>query len=470
MVLIATLFAAGCGEGNGGTTSRLNLTACTTIQGAPARCGQLAVPENPAAPNGRKISLNVVVLPARSLDRAADPLFYFAGGPGGAATAAASWFYNNFALLNQRRDIVMIDQRGTGGSNQLTCSLGYTALTDAAIAVGVDGCLTSIKAKADPLMYTTPFSVDDFDHVRAALGYDKVDVFAVSYGVTVGLDYIQRHGDHVRSAVLDSGSLLDVHLWERVPVSAQHSLDELFARCGSDQACAAAFPDFKADFGTITGRLAAGPATIDVINPASGKKATVSVDLPTFLNFVIDGYLSDMRSAAALPKAVHAAAHGDWTDFVQAYAAANADSPTQIMSLSIVCSDAWATYNPSTIAAIGVGSAFTPGTMRRANFFNTECKYWPHAEGASGPVYSSAPIVFLNGTADPADPPDNVAGAIATMPNSLVVPVTGFAHSVINQDSTSCLTDKATTFIELGQRSILSNWSCPNLLPSFVTQ
>jgi pimeloyl-ACP methyl ester carboxylesterase len=186
---------------------------------------------------------------------------------------------------------------------------------------------------------------------------------------------------------------------------------------------------------------------------------------------VIDNYLSDIRLAASLPKDIHAAAGGDWTAFLKLLTeSAATNTSTPIMFLTIVCSDEWAVRSPSTIASIGAGSEFTPMSLADASTSNAACKYWPHATGASGPVNSAAPIVFLNGTADPADPPANVAGAAATMPNSLVVPIAGFGHGVIDQDSTSCLADKATTFIEAGRPSTVSSWTCPNLLPSFVNQ
>src|SRR5438270_641225 len=80
-------------------------------------------------------------------------------------------------------------------------------------------------------------AVDDFDKVRAALGYDKIDVYGISYGVSSGLAYIQRHGDHVRAAVFDSGSMLDYHIYEQVPHSAWQSLQRLFERCAADSSC-----------------------------------------------------------------------------------------------------------------------------------------------------------------------------------------------------------------------------------------
>jgi pimeloyl-ACP methyl ester carboxylesterase len=317
----------------------LALSACAVGGGLHARYGNLMVAENPSAPGGRKISLRVVVLPATTANRAADPLFYLEGGPGGAASDEASWVAQHFALLNQRHDIVLIDQRGTGGSNQVTCSTAGLSGSpgEAQIAAFVQACLASIKGKADPLSYTTPIAVDDFDQVRAALGYDKIDLYGISYGVSSALAYIQRHGAHVRAAVLDSGSLLDVHLWELVPRSAQQARQSLFARCRSSATCASAFPNLPADFTAVTTRLSKAPITSAIVDPATG--GFWSLDLPTFLGLVIDDYLGSQQGSASFPRDIHATARGDWTAIMKLFAGYMAGpSSVQVMYLTISCS------------------------------------------------------------------------------------------------------------------------------------
>jgi pimeloyl-ACP methyl ester carboxylesterase len=437
----------------------LVLSACVVQGRLQARCGTLSVAENPSAPGGRKISLSVVVLPATTSYRAADPLFYLEGGPGGAASDEATWVAQHFAILNQRHDIVLIDQRGTGGSNQVTCSTGQPQ-----IAAFVQACLASIKDKADPRYYTTPIAVDDFDQVRAALGYDKIDLYGISYGVSSGLAYIQRHGAHVRAALLDSGSLLDVHLRELVPRSAQQALTGLFARCRSSATCAAAFPNLQEDFTAVTTRLSQAPIASTIVDPTTG--AFLRLDLPTFMGLVIDSYLSWTQGSASFPKDIHAAARGDWTAIMKRFAGSVAiNSSLKVMVITIRCSDEWASLDPSRIAAIAPGSPFTPLEVSQATIENMACKYWPHATGASDLVKSAAPIVFLNGTADPVDPPDNVASAQATMPNSLIVPVAGGGHWQLDYDPTGCLTDAANTFLDLGVPSSPQLWTCAQSLP-----
>ena len=207
------------------------LSSCTLPPHITARCGALSVLENPADPAGRRIAIHVVVLSTYGPIHAPDPLFYFAGGPGGAASDSVQWASRTFMALNATRDIVFVDQRGTGGSNALTCpalvtagvGMSGTAPSAASEATAAKACLASIGNAGDPAMYTTPLFADDVDQVRAALGYGSIDVYGGSYGVSSGLTYIQRHGEHVRAAVFDSGSLLDVRLWEGSAASQQAS-------------------------------------------------------------------------------------------------------------------------------------------------------------------------------------------------------------------------------------------------------
>lgn len=471
--VIVTVALSGClGASNRPSSPRIALSNCVVSGGVHARCGTLSVAENPAAPNGRTISLRVVVLPATTSDRAADPLFYLEGGPGGAASDEAPWVVQHFATLNLHRDIVLVDLRGTGGSNPVTCSTAGLSgsPSEAQVAAAIQACLTAIKDKADPRYYTTPIAVDDFDQVRAALGYDKIDLYGVSYGVSSGLTYIQRHGAHVRAAVLDSGSLLDVHLYELIPRSAQQALTSLFARCQSSSTCAATYPNLQADFAAVTSHLSNAPLATTVVDPATG--IAISLDLPAFMGMLIDTYLASAPGSVSFPKDIHAAANGDWTAIIKLFAASSSGPPSiPMMAITTRCSDAWASMDPSRVAAVAPGSPFTSYEETFAAGLNEVCKNWPHTVGASGQVKSSAPIVFLNGTTDPVDPPENVADAHATMPNSLVVPVAGVGHWQLNFDPTGCLTDETNIFLKEGKPSSPQFWTCAQSipLPAFAT-
>src|SRR5687767_8988803 len=217
-----------------------------------ARCGTYEVFENRAAKSGRKLKLKIVVFPATGPDKAADPLFYIPGGPGSSATEDAPYVAPGFAKIRERRDLVFVDQRGTGGSNPLNCNLfnpsdlasyfGFFFPLDA-----VRKCREELEPKADLKLYTTHIAMDDLDEVRAALGYDQININGTSYGTRATQDYLKRHGKHVRTVVLQGISLTGQSLPRDFPQDNERALDGVLEECAADVACRAAFPNLRAE-------------------------------------------------------------------------------------------------------------------------------------------------------------------------------------------------------------------------------
>jgi pimeloyl-ACP methyl ester carboxylesterase len=441
------------------------LSACTVAGGVAARCGWVRVPQDWAHPDGAQLSLWVAVVPATGQQPAPDPLFYLAGW-GGAATQDAAWALQVFKQLHNARDLIFVDQRGTGASGRQTCpassispgTVPDAAALRAAAAAFAERCLAS--AVRDPRHDTTAAAVADLDRVRAELGYDRINLYGGSYGVSAGLAYLQRYGSHVRTAVFDSGSLLDVRLWQRVPISAQQAFDQVARRCALTPACAAD-GDPAADLATVVRRLRDQPVRVLAPDGTGGQKP-VTIELPAFLNLVIDGYLASPQTAVLLPADLHAIARGDWStvmrrraDIVGAAVQA-ASAPMQLQQITIRCSDAWAAMDPQAIAAMAPRSLFTAQSLATAEWQRELCARWPHDPGVSGAVVSSAPVVFLNGSADPADPPANVVAAPTTMPKATLVTVPGGGHGVLTE---GCLLAQVIRLIESGRPPDRAGWT-----------
>lgn len=454
---------AGC---TGARTARLELGSCG-VDGPdhPERCAVLQVPVDWADPHSPRMGLQVLVVPARSDDPAPDPVFYLAGF-GSSAIGDAEWAYRTFAPLEDRHDLVFVEQRGTGATAE-TCSLPPEGDDDLpAIAPAVTQCLGSLKR--DPRHDTTAAAVRDLDAARAALGYATVDLYGISYGVTMGLAYLQAHPDRVRTAVLDSGSLLDVRLWQRVPTSAQQAFDALARDCAASPACAAAY-DPAADLRTLVDRLSAAPEVVDL-----GEGQTMTIDAAGLTGAVIDAYLASPETAVLLPRDLQAMVRGEWTDVLRARgllpAAVKAEAGrAQVQTLTVRCSDEWAQMAPDAVAA-QEGSLFSPNTLARARWQEALCAVWPHDNGVGGTVQASAPVVFLNGEHDPADPPENVAPASRTMSASLAVTVPGGGHGVVH----GCIADEVMAFIQAGTAPDPAAWAaCTDTLrdvaPDFPT-
>jgi pimeloyl-ACP methyl ester carboxylesterase len=115
--------------------------------------------------------------------------------------------------------------------------------------------------------------------------------------------------------------------------------------------------------------------------------------------------------------------------------------------------------NPATVSQQGP-SVFTAEVTVKAQGFRALCAVWPHDPGVSGTVRSNVPIVFLNGTADPGDPPASVAGATATMPNALLVSVPGIGHWTLGWNPhPACLLAATTAFLQAGHPASPAVWA-----------
>ena len=199
-----------------------------------AYCGTLKVYENRATKQGRQIDLNIVVLPALRSDAQPDPLFFLAGGPGQGAAKLAKAVRTIFQRVQNDRDIVLVDQRGTGKSNPLDCNNDDDSLqafmeTNEQMLERLKAC--QAKYDADLTLYTTPIAMDDLDDVRAFLGYDKINVYGGSYGTRAALVYMRQHGDRVRSAILDGVAPPNMRLPLYFPRDTQRAFELLAKDC-----------------------------------------------------------------------------------------------------------------------------------------------------------------------------------------------------------------------------------------------
>ena len=314
-----------------------------------AVCGRLTVPEDRSHPEGRQINLNVRVVRAVASDPAPDPVFFLAGGPGGAATQ--SWWSapDLFPIVHWDRDIVLVDQRGTGGSNELlwqdTPDLSGISRHEMSVtlAAWLDQALAGLDA--DPRFYASPQAADDLDDVRAALGYDRIDLYGGSYGATLAQYYLRQHGSHVRSVVLDGGTLLDVPIFELIPRSSQAALDSVLGRCAADTRCHAAFPDPAGDLERGMARLARHPVRTDVRDPWTDEP--IVVDAAALAGEIHS--LLVASDSADVPVVLHQAATGTIEPIAERIRDTSVDPSTSaqamVMYWSIACAEGWARFD-----------------------------------------------------------------------------------------------------------------------------
>ncbi|MGZ8687634.1 MAG: alpha/beta hydrolase [Gaiellaceae bacterium] len=465
---LVTLMVMLMGAGGAGADPILPLEPCTLPGPVRALCGTLDVWEDRDAQAGRRISLRVAVVPATRQAAARVPLFYLAGGPGGAATASGAFAAGVFRQRTLTQDLVFVDQRGTGASNRLTCPPAppqlISSATPAAIAAYVEGCLAGLDG--DPRFYTTAVAMDDLDDVRAALGYDRIDLYGGSYGATALQVYLARHGGHVRAAIMDGASLVDVPIFELWAANGQRAIDLIFERCSASRACRTAFPSPGKDMERLLGRLQRKPQVVKL-----GPLGTVRVTR-RLASSVIQQLSRTAAGAAELPLAVHQGARGDLTVLARTYArevAPQEEGARLVMYWSIVCSEPWARFSETETARLGTGSYLGPTRIADAKDFAAACAHIPRGvvpDDAGTRVRSDVPVLALAGGADPQDPPRNIAGVEKAMPNARVVVARGMGHGVVQN---SCVSALANRFLARGTAAGLDVTCAARVpLPPFV--
>jgi pimeloyl-ACP methyl ester carboxylesterase len=476
IVLACTFLLVACASqpGPGGTRAlapgrQLNgqpLTACSIAGEVPVKaetpglCGTLTVPEDRSKPDGRKIGLRVAVVPAVASHPKPEPLFALAGGPGDASSEFFAWLPGLYTAVHATRDIVLVDQRGTGRSNALSLpampdTTGLSAGdTEARLAAWARDGLAAIDA--DPRMYTSTVAADDLDAVRDALGYGKIDLYGTSYGGELAQYYLRQHADHVRVAVIDGSTPLDVPVLELMAATSQHALDLLLARCERDTACHAAFPDLAKEWSAIVAAFAGG---VVVTDPQTGEARTATLlDVGPSLH----NALMTEAAAANLPLAIHLMTQGELAQVQQLVPPIDASpsaGSTLLMKDEILCSETWARWNPAEVARVGGDSYAVAFVSAWAKAHATLCRYMPKGvvpENDAAPVVTEAPILWIAGDADPQDPPSNLAGVAAQQPNSLVVTMPAQEHVV---GHLGCGPSVIAAFLDAGRTDGL-NVSC----------
>jgi pimeloyl-ACP methyl ester carboxylesterase len=357
--------------------------------------------------------LHVAIIPA-TRQPARGALFYLEGGPGGAATDAAVSVNEVFGKVSEYRDIVLVDQRGTGGSQRIACPQEHVPATDAgAVSSYLRRCFAKLGGEAERL--TTAGAASDLERVRRALGYGRIDVYGSSYGATLALMYLRRFPRSVRTATLDGASLPDSPVYELAARNAESALRLLVARCVAQPACRGAFPHTRRDLARV---LAKHPRSAD--------------DLATTVAVL----LRSPADAARVPLLVHEAAAGDGGPLAREFAdhvGRELDARSRLPVFWVtICSESWARFDVAATERASRGSFLAHAGVSRARLFRQACAAVPRGARPAERSWSSpVPVLLLAGDADPQDPPANLAGWRRMFPNGRLVTVGGLAHGVI---------------------------------------
>ncbi len=434
-----------------------------------ARCGKLAVAENPEEPRGPAIELAVAVVPAVARQAKPDPLFLLAGGPGQGAIEGYVPLLGAFAGIHRERDLVLVDQRGTGGSHRLDCSLPDEALVNgemspAELRTLAGECLAQLSGR--PQYYTTSIAVRDLDAVRAALGYERINLYGGSYGTRVAQHYARRFPERTRTIVLDAVVPPTLVLVPQIAIESQRALERVFARCAADADCNARFPALAAQFATLDARLRRGPLTAWFTDPVDGTASDIQVTRAHLVTMARMLTYS-ARAASLLPLVIHeAATNGNYAPLAAQAEMLGDDLERMIamgMHNSVVCAE---------------DAPFFAGAADRRELANSYigpimldgmtaiCEVWPRGpvdEDFHAPLDSAVPALLLSGEFDPATPAEYGAVAATGFRHHLHVVVPGQGHG---QSRLPCVQALVRRFIDRGTTDGLDTGCVDRIRPA----
>ncbi len=432
------------------------------------RCATIEVPENRAVAQGRKIAINVVVLPATARSKHPDPIFFFAGGPSQAASDFARPALTMFAGLNTKRDIVLVDQRGTGKSNGLFCKSG-DAWEIAAMEPDkrerlsvqeLSKCRADLLQKADLTQYTTTIAMADIEAVRAALGYPQINLWGGSYGTRAAQEYLRRYPDKVRSVILDGVAPPALVLPANFSRDADAALLKGLDACTKDKACTQRYTSFEDDLRATMAALRRSPVHTTVADPYLGTPRKVILD-DKLLSSTIFATLYSPEALALVPYAIDRAKRGDfapWAALTSLLSNDMDDKNAMGMRLSVVCAEDIPRLEKSRPQ---FGEFFGDFFVRE---FSKACTDWPRGDVPSDfftPVKSDKPVLILSGALDPVTPPQYGEEVKNTFTNSVHLVAPQLGHGVSLK---GCAPKLIKQFVEAGRVDALDG-KCLERLP-----
>ena len=412
------------------------------------QCGAVTRPLDPAEPGGKQIEVHYLVVPALARNKLPDPVLFLAGGPGQSAIKLASKVLPRLARLNNRRDLVFVDQRGTGASAPLECpddDARSVTLADSLDMERQYGRLEQCRTKLEALPYgdlrqfTTTIAMQDVDAVRAALGAERWNLVGGSYGTRAALEYLRQFPQHVRRTVIDGVAPPDMVLPASMTLDAQAALDAVFKACAADKACAARYPRLEADWQALLARL---PLRVTVADPRSGVPQSVVIEQAALLSLV-RAPLYAPALAAGLPAAIDAAAaHGRFEGLLGLGSGLGGGDKDLALAMgmhyAVICAEDVPRLDAAAVAASPMAAHYA-----------RVCKTWPR--GAPPADFyriprATTPVLLLSGGADPVTPPRHaarVAAALGPLAQPVVVPQSG--HGVMG---IACMSDVLYRFVD----------------------
>ncbi|MFP5390770.1 MAG: alpha/beta fold hydrolase [Gammaproteobacteria bacterium] len=394
------------------------------------RCARVDVPLDYQNTGAGKLALHVTIAPAFRESARSDPLFVLAGGPGEAGSDVVPLLAHTFRRARATRDIVFIDQRGTGKSGRLACNTpdDVLDLSDAQYQSALRACIARLNRPLDK--YTTANAARDIDQVRRVLGYASVNLWGGSYGTRLAQVYARMFPASTRSLVLDGVAAPD----QVIPAGGrdgQAALELLFRQCAQDAACHKAYPNLEAEFDTVAQRVASGSVKVRMADPRTAEPRDVQLTQAHFLG-TVHNVLYNALDGRRLPFLIHSAFEGRWAPFV-ARRNINTDvstdaNPAMVLYLAVICAEDMPRMTAQLRTEDAHGSFMG---IDRIDKLAAMCKVAgvpPARYGPPSPI--AAPTLLLSGALDPVTPPHRAQSAARMMARAQHLVAANAGHGV----------------------------------------
>lgn len=435
-----------------------------------AQCTTLAVPENPARPDARQIELAIAWIPAGG-EAEPDPVFMIAGGPGQSALDSYPLLHRAFSDVRRSRHVILVDARGTGDSNPLSCSeeadesffANPELQTPQAARAFAQRCRDRLEDRADLRFYATADHVRDLDSVREALGAETINLLGISYGTRVALQYAKRHPEHTRTLTLDSVVPNTLVLGQEMARNLDDALAQQFARCRAEPACLRNLGDPAQNLADVSERLKSGVSEpVRYRDPTSGQWRS---ETPGYghLAALVRMYAYQPAAASMLPLLLHEAAQGRFESLLaqsRLLTANISDSIAFGMQLSVMCTDDAAELE------VDPADADTVLGNELVTLMQAQCAVWPRGERREDfrtPLSGDVPVLAISGENDPVTPPRYGDAAIQSLPEGRHLVLPGQGHNVIGS---GCMPELFAQFLESADAQALDAECLQRLQPT----
>ncbi|MFK8020260.1 MAG: alpha/beta hydrolase [Pseudomonadales bacterium] len=403
---------------------------------ARGQCATLHVPENYDNPEGRTIGLRVFKLPSKHHTAQDDAVTFIQGGPGGSSVELAIILGLQNSALRRKRDIILLDQRGTGQSARLNCEFNDDQLLSfdsAQIQKLASQCVGQLQKNADLRQYSTSVAVKDLESLRTALKYSRWNIIAGSYGTRVAQHYMRRYPLSVRTATLEGVVPPSIEIVSSVPLNAQAALDNLFEQCASTPQCHSAYPKLKEHFNVARMHVRANPQTLELAHPTTAIKEPFELNDGAF-NLAVRMMLYSPESKSLLPLLLQEAAKGNLEPIAaqaMLFSTQLSESMSTGMHNSVVCSEDMSKLSLSSAQQKAIEQTFLG--IEFVDLMRSICASWPKGaidDDFFDTLESEHQVLLISGEYDPVTPPSNAELAAKYYTNSLQVTAPGQGHSL----------------------------------------